>query len=131
MFRLSQRADYGLILLSKLASKEGRFSIAQIARENKISPRFLSQIASELKKAGLISSKEGVSGGYTLAKKPDKIRLSQVLKILEGDLVEGKCFEKGHKCSCGADKVWQQLEREIYATVASKTVADIAKGRKI
>lgn len=131
MFRLSQRADYGLILLSKLASKEGRVSVTQIARENNISSRFLSQIALDLKKAGLINSKEGVSGGYALAKKANKIKLSEVLEILEGDLVEGKCFEKGHKCSCGADKIWQQLQKEMYATVASKTVADIAGGRKI
>ena len=131
MFRLSQRADYGLILLSKLASNGGRVSVAQVARENKISPRFLSQVALDLKKAGVITSKEGVSGGYMLSKNPNKIKLSQVLKILEGDLVEGKCFEKGHKCSCGADKVWQQLQREIYTTVASKTVADIAGKGKI
>ncbi|KKS04252.1 hypothetical protein A2W45_01895 [Candidatus Curtissbacteria bacterium RIFCSPHIGHO2_12_41_11] len=130
MFRLSQKADYGLMLLSSLARSKKLIPISAIAQKNQISPKFLSQVANELKKAGILSSKEGISGGYTLARESDEIKLLDVLKVLEGDLIEGKCFEEGHECTCGAGEMWQQMKKQMEATLGKKTVADLvgAKG---
>lgn len=133
MFRLSQKADYGLMLLSSFVrqsrtpkDKSSQYvSIATIAREKQIPTKFLSQIALDLKKAGILTSREGVSGGYSLAKDPNKIRLLDVLKILEGELMEGKCFEEGHECSCGAGEMWQEVKKQIEATIGKKTIADL------
>lgn len=143
MFRLSTKADYGLILLSsisraqthpwgevKVTSREHPggvhyVSINRIAQKNKISPKFLSQIAQELKKAGILTSKEGIAGGYTLAKKADDIKLLDVLKVLDGELIEGKCFEDGHECVCGAGDMWADMKEQMEATIGKKTVADL------
>lgn len=143
MFRLSTKSDYGLILLSTLnrasvhprgvpgsgkahpGGESGFVSISSVAKKNKISSKFLSQIAQELKKAGFITAKEGVSGGYTLAKTPDQIRLLDVLKVLDGDLVVGKCFEDDHECVCGAGDMFAQMREQLEATIGKKTVADL------
>lgn len=135
MFRLSQKADYGLILLSSFArstslraseDKSNSFlSVSSIAKGNKISAKFLSQIAQELKHAGILKSREGVRGGYTLAKKPDEINLLDILKILDGELVEGKCFEDEHECTCGAGDMWKDVKKQLEATIGGKTVADL------
>lgn len=128
MFRLSQKADYGLILLSNLAlrSAQGKpISVSKIADKNKISSKFLAQIAQDLKKAGFLDSKEGVSGGYFLAKKPADIKILDVLQVLDGELVKGDCFEEGHECVCGAGEMWQEMREQLEATIGSKTVADL------
>lgn len=144
MFRLSTKADYGLILLSSVAKLHSRseakasagshsgsvsggkfVSISSIAKKNQISPKFLSQIAQELKKAGILISKEGITGGYSLAKKADDIKLLDVLKVLDGELVEGKCFEDGHECVCGAGDMWVDMKEQMVATIDKKTVADL------
>lgn len=125
MFRLSNRADYGLILLSNLVHSNKLVSISSVAKKNKISPKFLSQIAQELKRAGIITAKEGVSGGYTLAKDPQKINLLEVLKVLEGDLLVGECFEENHECVCGAEGIFSEMREQIEATIGKKTVADL------
>lgn len=126
MFRLSQKSDYGLILLSNLNRIQGQtLSIAKIASKNQISPKFLSQIAQELKRAGILASKEGVSGGYSLAKSPSKIKILDVLKVLDGELVEGKCFEEGHECTCGAGEMWNEMKKQMEETIGKKTVADL------
>ena len=147
MFRLSQKSDYGLILLSSIArgqvhlrgeadhssgshlggvQSKGKFtSISQIANKNQISPKFLSQIAQELKRAGILASKEGVSGGYSLAKSAEKIKILDVLKILDGELVEGKCFEDDHECTCGAGEMWNEMKEQMESTIGKKTVADL------
>ena|SRR3990167_1528469 len=126
MFRLSQKSDYGLILLSNLNRSQGQtLSIGKIATKNQISPKFLSQIAQELKKAGILESKEGVLGGYSLAKSASEIKLLDVLKVLDGELVEGKCFEEGHECTCGAGEMWNEMKEQMEATIGKKTVADL------
>ncbi len=125
MFRLSQKADYGLILLSNLAHTKEPTSVAKVAKKNQIPSKFLSQIAIDLRKAGILASREGASGGYTLAKEAKKIKLLDVLKTLDGELVEGKCFEEGHECSCGAGEMWQEMREQMEATIGKKTVADL------
>jgi len=128
MFRLSTRADYGLILLSSLhcGAPQGKpFPISAIAKKHKISAKFLSQIAQDLKKAGILISKEGISGGYTLAKSAEEIKLLDVLKVLEGNLAEGRCFEEGHECSCGAKDMWLDVKKQMEETIGKKTVADL------
>ena len=125
MFRLSTKADYGLILLSNLSRSKKLTSISSVAKKNKISAKFLSQIAADLKHAGILVSKEGMSGGYSLAKKPKDIKLLDVLQILDGELVEGKCFEEGHECICGAGDMWADMKEQINETLGKKTVADL------
>lgn len=125
MFRLSQKADYGLILLSNLSKNKTPISVAKIAKKNEIPAKFLSQIATELKKAGMIKAKEGASGGFTLAKKPRDIKLLDVLKLLDGELVVGECFEDDHECTCGGKEMWQDLKKQLEETIGSKTVADL------
>lgn len=146
MFRLSQKAYYGLILLASLYQVQVHFrsvsgsskahsgserggdafvSISSVAAKNQIPQKFLSQIATELKKAGMIKSKEGVSGGFMLAKKPTDIKLLDVLETLDGELVVGECFEDDHECHCGGKFMWQDLKKQLEATIGSKTVADL------
>ncbi len=125
MFRLSQKADYGLILLSNLSKSKAPISVATIAKKNQIPSKFLSQIATELKKAGMIKAKEGVSGGFMLAKKAKEIKLLDVLKLLDGELVVGECFEDDHECHCGGKEMWQDLKKQLEETIGSKTVADL------
>ncbi len=125
MFRLSQKADYGLILLSNISKSKSHVSVAEVAKKNEISSKFLSQIAQELKRAGILKSREGARGGYLLAKKPDEIKILDVLKTLDGELVVGECFEEGHECHCGGKDIWIQMKKQLEATIGSKTVADL------
>ncbi len=142
MFRLSTKSDYGLILLSALAhpwgeakavsrehprgvARDGYVSLSTIAKKNKISSKFLSQVAQELKKAGIVSSREGVRGGYLLAKKPGEIKILDVLKVLDGELVKGECFEEDHECTCGGKAMWVEMKEQLEATIGKKTVADL------
>lgn len=125
MFKLSQKSDYGLILLSNVAKSKGVISVSSVAKKNKLSSKFLSQVASELKKAGIITSKEGVSGGYSLAKAANEIKILDVLVALDGNLMKGDCFEDGHQCNCGAQDMWGDMKKQMEKIIGKKTVADL------
>lgn len=128
MFRLSQKSDYGLILLSSLRSEASQGkpqSISSIAKKHKLSAKFLSQVAQELKRAGILASREGVSGGYSLAKSAKQIKVLDVLMALDGGLVKGECFEDDHECTCGAKDMWLEMKAQMEETIGKKTVADL------
>jgi len=130
MFKLSQKSDYGLILLSSFAKasedKSNHFiSISSVAKKNKLSTKYLSQVANELKKAGILTSKEGTSGGYSLAKAAGDIKVLDVLTALDGALVKGDCFEDGHECKCGAKGMWGDMKAQMEEVIGRKTVADL------
>lgn len=125
MFKLSQKSDYGLILLSNLTKAEGAVSVASVAKKNQLSPKFLSQVANELKKAGILKSREGSGGGYLLAKPASKIKILDILTVLDGGLVKGDCFEDDHECICGGKEMWGEMKKQMEETIGRKTVADL------
>jgi len=88
--KLSKKAEYALKALIELAIDHEHgvnvTLINDIAKRENIPPRYLEQILLNLKKSGLLTSKRGVGGGYTLNKPTDKIMLGEVIRIVDGPL---------------------------------------------
>ena len=86
--KLSTKGRYGLRALIDLAqySKDAPVSIMSISSRQELSERYLEQLMSMLKKAGLMKSIRGAAGGYILAKPADEISVGDVLRALEGSL---------------------------------------------
>lgn len=133
MFSISTKGDYGLLILSDIAQQQraGKLcvSLSEIAEKKKLSLKYISQIATILKEAGFITSKEGKGGGYSLAKKPTEISLMQVLEALEGPVAPVKCSsEQKDLChceaSCGMKNTWQGATTLLKDYLSSKTLAD-------
>jgi Rrf2 family iron-sulfur cluster assembly transcriptional regulator len=84
--KLSSKGRYGVRALFDIAfHNDGRpTQIREIAERELIPMRFLEQIFQDLKKAGLIGSKRGPHGGYTLARPAGEISLGDVIRALEG-----------------------------------------------
>ncbi len=90
--KLFAKTEYACIAILELARRHGSgvpVRLREIAELQGIPPRFLVQILLQLKGAGLVTSTRGASGGYLLAKAPEKITLGEVMTLIEGDdLVE-------------------------------------------
>jgi len=133
MFQISTRGDYGLLLLSELARelREGRehTSLRAIAESKNLSLKYLGEIATTLKKAGLITSKEGRDGGYTLARQPEEITMIEALEILEGPVAPVRCCDKGEdRCGvsgrCTVKSTWNEATDLVTNFLKNKTIAD-------
>lgn len=134
---LSKKTQYAFKALMYLAQKreEGPVLIAEIAMKRNIPLKFLENILLELKKEGILDSKKGKGGGYYLAKRPDKIYLADVLRLIDGPIALlpcvslhfyqecGLCDEK----SCGLHKAMIEVRDATLAILEKKTVADIAE----
>ena len=123
--KISTKGRYGLRALIDLAgySEIEPVSISSIASRQGISERYLEQLMTLLKKAGLIKSIRGAGGGYVLAKDVTEISVGDVLRALEGSLepVECAAFRQEDGCEaaggCVTKYVWQRINESINRTV--------------
>lgn len=123
--KLSTKGRYGLRALIDLAqySSEAPVSITSISARQGISERYLEQLVSMLKKAGLVSSVRGAGGGYILAKDMSEISVGDILRALEGNLEPVECagLEPDGECQasdmCVTKYVWQRINESISQTV--------------
>lgn len=123
--KLSTKGRYGLRALIDLAkySEIEPVSINSIAVRQGISERYLEQLMTLLKKAGLVRSIRGAGGGYVLAKDAGEISVGDVLRALEGKLepVECAAFHEEEGCAaadgCVTKYVWQKINESINQTV--------------
>ncbi|MBI3343073.1 Rrf2 family transcriptional regulator [Candidatus Gottesmanbacteria bacterium] len=76
---------YALLFMGELARQSGveRLSLTAISRQHGVSLPFLNKIVRSLRATGLVQSKEGIGGGYTLARKPETISLWEIIYALD------------------------------------------------
>lgn len=137
--KLSTKGKYGLRAIIDLArySENEPVSISSIASRQDISERYLEQLVALLKKAGLVKSIRGASGGYVLAKDMNEVSVGDVLRALEGDIEPVKCmaFDEHGGCSisgeCVTKYVWQRINDSINQTVDNIKLSELVKESKI
>jgi Rrf2 family protein len=74
--------------------------IADLAREENIPRKFLEFILLSLRKGGLLQSRVGKGGGYSLALPANKVTLGSIVRILEGDIAPVQCLSTTNYARC-------------------------------
>ena len=137
--KLSTKGRYGLRAMIDLArySEEEPVSISSIAARQDISERYLEQLMGLLRKAGLVQSIRGATGGYILTRSAGEISVGDVLRALEGSLEPVKCAafysEKGCTASggCVTKYVWQKINESINETVDKMMLDELVRESRI
>jgi Rrf2 family nitric oxide-sensitive transcriptional repressor len=97
--QLTNFSDYALRLLMYAAAQKHRLvTIEETAKVYGISRAHLMKIANMLTRAGYLKAVRGRSGGLMLGKRPEKIRLGDVIRITEPDFALVDCFASGGRC---------------------------------
>jgi Rrf2 family transcriptional regulator, cysteine metabolism repressor len=133
--RFSARGEYGLLALLELSLHEGNSPVQArtIARSQKIPLRFLEQVLSALRKAGLVESIRGAQGGYLLARPAGEVTLAEVLQAIDGPVVSGGCVSsEGETCwheaehgYCVVRETRESVRTSIQQTLNALTLQDI------
>lgn len=86
--KISQKGLYALQALMMLArhSRQGAIRIRDIAYEENLPEKFLELILLEMKNARIVESARGAKGGYQLRRPPSEIRLSEIIRLIDGPL---------------------------------------------
>lgn len=136
---LSKKTKYGLKALSYLAKQEPNVPIliSDISESENISKKFLESILLTLKKSGILSSKKGKGGGYYLLKNPNEIKISTIIRLLEGPIAMLPCvslnyYEKCDDCKseerCSLNILMAEVRDSTLKILENKTLANFQCG---
>lgn len=129
--KISTRSRYGLRLMLELAMNynKGALFLKDIARNENISEKYLSQIVITLKSRGLVTSLRGAKGGYMLARPPSKINLREAIEGLEGGFKLINCALQPSVCErnllCPTRDIWVMLGETMASALESLSLKDL------
>ncbi len=133
---ISKKTKYGIKALTYLARQENKtpVQIATISKSENISQKFLESILLTLRKNGFLGSKKGKGGGYYLLIDPKGIKMSSVMRILEGPIAMVPCvslnfYEKCDDCpdekTCAVHNLMIEVRDSSLHIFNNKSLADL------
>ncbi len=133
MLQLSKRVEYGLIALRHMALHPmGRvFTAKELASEYGIPYELLAKVLQKLAKAGVMTSLQGVRGGYALAKKPSELSVASIIRVIEEERpMVAECYVDGpESCylfdNCTIRKPLGKIQRNLNVLFDKMTVQEI------
>ena len=135
--RLTTFTDYSLRVLMYLALDPERLAtIPEIAAAYGISENHLMKVVHQLARTGVIESIRGKGGGVRLARRPEQIRLGEVVRTSEGNAAVVECFSPAsNSCriaaSCRLAGVLAEAFDALYESLDAYTLADIVANRQV
>jgi Rrf2 family cysteine metabolism transcriptional repressor len=117
----------------------GPSSLAEVAAAEELPRAYLEQLVTSLREADLVTSTRGARGGYELTRAPGEIRMSEVLRALEGPIAPMICATDGEEHLPGCDRssrctvnlLWVRVRDAISGTLEAMTLADLVPQRMI
>jgi FeS assembly SUF system regulator len=131
MLRISKITDYGIVLLTELARGEPGepHAARELSEAVELPMPVVSKTLKALARRGLLVSHRGARGGFTLAREPERIAVSDVIDALEGPVGLTECTIAGSECQreaiCGVREPWQRINGVILQALRQITVADL------
>jgi len=132
---ITKETDYALRALLNLAREDGYLSSRELAGREGIPLHFLRRILQSLIKAGVIESREGASGGVKLKAKPEKIHLTDIIKIFQGKIQFSECVFRKKICTnhatCVIRKRIEKVESQVADELGNTTIADLIQDQEV
>lgn len=130
--KISTRGRYAVRVMLDLAEHNtGEYiTLADIAKRQEISEKYLEAIVAMLVRSGLLTALRGKGGGYKLTKSPKEYTIGSILKVTEGSFAPVACLEqKPNQCprmaKCKTLHMWEGLERVIEEYFENITLASL------
>lgn len=134
---VTTKGRYALRMMLNIASygTDRKIALRQVAEEEKISLKYLEQLAHSMVEAGLLTSARGHGGGYALARPASEISIGDVLRIAEDGITPVVCAGLDSGCpdekACPTLKFWAGLNKVIDDYIDKPTLADLVTPRTV
>jgi len=137
MFRLSKITDYGILLLSQMASEAARegqpviHNARELADQVELPLPVVSKILKSLAREGLLESHRGARGGYSLTTDAEDLSVSRMISVLEGPVAMTECAASVglclHEDSCAMRNPWQLINHVVKSALDEISLADLVR----
>lgn len=127
--KFTQETDYAFRIVQSFAKAgtDGYFTAADMSDRENIPYRFLLRVLRKLKRAGIVTSRQGVDGGYRLGRPGGEISLRDVVEAVEGDIQINRCLKDvsfcnaGHAPECQVHRTLLAVQERFLRDLASRT----------
>lgn len=130
--QLTRAADYGVRVMIALARmpEGGRESLVGLAETTGAPESFLSKVLQALTRAGLVSSRRGLGGGFEMSPGGRDASMRAVIEAIDGPIVLNVCLADGRECKraawCPAHPVWVQAQQAMMAVLEGARISELA-----
>jgi Rrf2 family protein len=132
MLRLSKKTDYALMAMKHLASdpRHRAASAREIAEKYDIPVELMAKVLTRLVRSGLLTSHQGIHGGYKLAQPPVATSVAAVIEAIDGPLTMTACTPGDDRCDqfskCNVRDPLHRIRDRIAAVLAEYSISEIA-----
>ena len=130
--RVSTKSDYALRALIEITLRDGVVSAEQVGASQDIPHGFLQSILADLRRAGLVASQRGQSGGWRMAADPADVSVADVIRAVDGPLLsvygvrpESVSYNESAKV---LQTVWVAARHSLRSVFETVTIAALASG---
>jgi len=134
--KLSTKMRYGTRVMVDLAMGYPKrvVSAKELAKNQRLSIKYLEHIMASLKGAGLIKPERGMHGGYSLARNPNTIRLMELYRAFEGPFSLLDCIGNPSLCQmneeCPTRDTWVEMNEALEKILERTTIQDLLERKK-
>lgn len=130
MLRMSRLADYAVALLAQFAKSPGLHSAREMAGELRLPTPAVSKVLKTLARRGLLVTRRGASGGFTLARRPADISVAEVLRAFNGPMALTECSgSRAGACDlegcCSVSSSWKRINRAVEAALDEISLSEM------
>jgi Rrf2 family protein len=134
---LSKKCKYAIHALVHMAKDpKEKFLIKDISEACSIPKKFLEAILLDLKRAGILGSKQGKGGGYSMRREPSEVNLAEVVRLFDGAIAAVPCatykfYERCAECTdeeiCAVRDTFLQVRNATVEMLKASTLEDLVK----
>lgn len=124
---ITLESDYAIRIVTFLAQQGKRADAKFISENTEVSLRFALKILRKLVSGGIIRSYKGTTGGYELAREPEKISLAEVIGVIEGPYYLSRCLRPDGVCprsgghDCKVSRVFADISEDVHRKLTKAT----------
>lgn len=131
---LSSKVEYALLALLELASNHGKkvpLTMSEITAKQPIPERYLEQILTNLRRAGVVQSQRGSKGGFVLVREPWQVTLLEIVTLVEGERKEKETSAPPTLERSLVFEVWDKANAASIEVLRSYTLQDLCQEREV
>jgi Rrf2 family protein len=131
--QFTKAEEYGIFGVLHLAGQPaGKVTpLSEISEAQEVPEKFLAKIFQSLSKSGLVRSHRGVKGGFSLAKKPETIKIKEIVESIQGPYYISKCLHSENTCdkedNCPIKILLGKAQDALIEVFEAHTVADMLR----
>ena len=133
MIKVSRMADYAVLLLCRMSrNKDKVYSAHDLSLSTSLPITTISKILTKLRKAQIVVSVRGVSGGYKLFKDAKKISVGDIIDVIDGKIALTVCIEEnnnncGLASMCPSHSNWQIINNAVCSALNSVSIEEMSR----